>query len=73
MGLIEKIPAMSDAEVINLLANARRLQESGDERQQHAAGEILPALEEAAAHRRQERLAAAQVKRSISRKAKAAA
>ena len=68
MTLIERIPTLSDEEVVNLLANARRLQESGDERQQAAAAELLPALEAAAAERKTERLAAAQAKRTASRK-----
>jgi hypothetical protein len=70
MSLIEKIPTLSDEEVINLLANARRLQESGDERQQTAAAELLPALEAAAEERKTERLAVAQAKRTASRKPK---
>lgn len=70
MTLIEKIPAMTDVEVVNLLTNARRLQESGDERQQAAAAEVLPALEEAATERKTERLAAAQAKRAAARKPK---
>jgi hypothetical protein len=73
MTLIEKIPAMTDAEVANLLANARRLQASGDERQQAAAGELLPALEAAAEARKTERLAAAQAKRAAARKPRKAA
>jgi hypothetical protein len=68
MTLVEKIPTLTDAEVINLLANARRLQESGDARQQAAAAELLPALEEAAAQRQADRSAAAQVKRAAARK-----
>ncbi len=52
MSLIDKIPTLSDAEVVNLLDNARRLHETGDERQQAAAAELLPALEEAAAERK---------------------
>jgi len=70
MTLIEKIPTMTDAEVANLLTNARRLQESGDERQQAAAAELLPALEAAADERKTERLAAAQAKRAAARKPK---
>jgi len=73
MTLIEKIPTLTDDEVVNLLANARRLQESGDERQQNAAAELLPALEAAADARRTERLAVAQAKRAASRKPKKAA
>jgi hypothetical protein len=73
MTLADKIPAMSDDEVSNLLTNARRLQDSGDERQQAAAGEILPILEETAAQRRTARMAATQVKRLAARKPKRAA
>jgi len=73
MTLIEKIPTMTDEEVINLLTNARRLQAEGDERQQVAAGEILPALEAAATARRTDRLAVAQAKRAAARKPKAVA
>jgi len=73
MSLIEKLPTMTDAEVLNLLANAHRLQASGDERQQAAAAELLPALEAEARERSSERLAAAQAKRSAGRKPKAAA
>jgi hypothetical protein len=68
MTLIEKIPTMTDVEVVNLLTNARRLQETGDERQQAAAAELLPALEAAATERKTERLAAAQAKRAAARK-----
>ncbi|WP_394764128.1 hypothetical protein [Phenylobacterium sp.] len=68
MTLIEKIPTMSDVEVVNLLTNARRLQDSGDERQQAAAAELLPALEAAATERKTERLASAQAKRAAARK-----
>ncbi len=70
MTLIEKIPTMTDVEVVNLLTNARRLQESGDERQQAAAAELLPALEAVATERKTERLAVAQAKRSAARKPK---
>ncbi len=73
MTLIEKIPTMTDVEVVNLLTNARRLHESGDERQQAAAGELLPALEVVATERKAERLALAQAKRSAARKPKAIA
>ena len=68
MSLIEKIPTMTDVEVVNLLTNARRLQETGDERQQAAAAELLPALETAAEERKAERLASAQAKRAAARK-----
>lgn len=73
MSLVEKIPELNDEEVINLLANARRLAEVGDERQQAAAAELLPALEIAAEERRAERLARAQAKRAAARKVTSAA
>ena len=61
------------AEVINMLDNARRWQANGDEKQQLAAGELLPKLEEEAASRKAARLEAAQVKRAAARKPKVAA
>jgi len=67
MTLIEKIPTMSDEDVINLLANARRLKDVGDEKQRAAAADLIPALEAAAAERRARRLAAAQAKRAARR------
>lgn len=73
MTLIDKIPTLSDEEVVNLLANARRLKDSGDEKQRTAALELLPALETAAAERRAVRLAAAQAKRTAARPRKKAA
>jgi hypothetical protein len=73
MSLVEKIPLLSDDEVVNLLENARRLSETGDDRQKTAAAELLPALEAAAEERRVERLARAQAKRVAARKPAAAA
>jgi len=75
MSLLDKIPSMSDEQVTNLLANARRLGESGDNRQQAAAGEILPALEAEALARKTAKLAAAATKRAAAppRKKKVAA
>lgn len=67
MSLIEKIPTLSDDEVNNLLANARRLQTQGDEKLQAQASELIGPLEEAAAERRAARLAAAQAKRAARR------
>ncbi len=68
MTLVEKIPELTDEEVVNLLANARRLAEAGDERQRAAAAELLPALEVAAEERRAERMARAQAKRAAARR-----
>ena len=73
MTLIDKIPTMSDEEVVNLLANARRLSESADEKQREAAQALLPALEGAAAERKAHRLAVAQAKRAAKRPKKIAA
>ena len=69
MSLTEKIPYLTDEEVVNLLANARRLAESGDERQMAAAKDLLPTLEAAAEERRQTRVARAQAKRMAARRA----
>ncbi len=66
--MIDKIPYLTDDEVVNLLANARRLSEGGDEKQAAAARELLPALETAAEERRLARVARAQAKRTASRK-----
>ncbi len=73
MSLIEKIPSLSDEEVINLLANARRLQTEGDPKRQAQASELIGPLEEAAAERKAARLAQAQAKRAARRPKKHAA
>ena len=70
MSLIEKIPTLSDEEVTNLLANARRLQTEGDQRQQVQASELIGPLEAAAAERRAARMAATQAKRAARRPAR---
>jgi hypothetical protein len=73
VSLIEKIPTLTDEEVLNLLANARRLQTDGDEKQQAQASELIGPLEEAAAERRAARQAAAQAKRAARRPKRRAA
>lgn len=73
MSLIEKIPMLSDEEVINLLTNARRLQTEGDEKTQVQAVELIGPLEQAAAERRAARMAATQAKRAARRPKKRAA
>jgi hypothetical protein len=65
--LIEKIPTLNDEEVLNLLANARRLHTEGDAKQQAQAGELIAPLEQAAAERRAARMAATQAKRAARR------
>jgi hypothetical protein len=73
VSLIEKIPLLSDEEVVNLLANARRLQTEGNEKTQAQATELIAPLEEAAAERRAARMAATQAKRAARRPKKHAA
>ena len=69
MSLLERIPDLSDEEVANLLANARRLLERGDDKQRVAAEGLLPALEAADTERRQTRLDRAKEKRATTRAA----
>lgn len=45
MTLLDRLPGLTDAEVTNLLANARRLSEGDHAARKAAAAEILPALE----------------------------
>lgn len=71
MSLLERIPTLSDDEVVTFLSNARRLADEGDAKQQAAASALLPALEEAAEARRQARLEVAKAKRAATRKATA--
>lgn len=73
MSLLEKIPTLSDEDVVNLLANARRLKETGDEKQRAAAAELLPTLEAEAEERRQARLQRAQARRAARRPKRRAA
>ncbi len=69
MSLLERIPTLSDEEVVNLLANAQRLAEQGDDKQKAAAMEILPALRLEADQRHEERMERAKAKRAATRKA----
>lgn len=73
MSLLEKIPYLNDDEVMNLLANARRLEVSGDDKQKAQAHDLIGPLEEAAAERRAARMAATQAKRAARRPKKHAA
>jgi hypothetical protein len=66
--LIEKLPYLTDEEVVTLLANARRLAETGDARQMAAARDLLPALEADAEERRDARVRRAQAKRMAARR-----
>lgn len=69
MSLIERIPTLSDEEVVNLLANAQRLSEQGDEKQKAAAAELLEPLQIEADQRREARMERAKTKRATTRKA----
>jgi hypothetical protein len=73
MSLVEMIPLLSDEEVVNLLANARRLSADGDARRKAAAEALLPALEAAAAERTADRMARVQAKRAAARRSSQAA
>ena len=68
MTLLERIPTLSDEEVVNLLVNARRLSEQDASKQQAAAVELLPALEEEAGKRKEARLERAKAKRAAGRR-----
>jgi hypothetical protein len=69
MSLLERIPTLSDEEVVNLLANAQRLAEQGDDKQKAAAMELLPALRSEAETRQAERMERAKAKRAATRQA----
>lgn len=69
MSLLERIPTLSDEEVVNLLANAQRLSEQGDEKQKAAAAELLEPLQIEADQRREARMERAKTKRATTRKA----
>lgn len=45
MTMIDRLPAMDDAGLANLHANATRLGQSGTAQQQTAAAEMIPAIE----------------------------
>lgn len=69
MSLLDRIPTLNDDEVVNLLTNAQRLSEQGDEKQKAAAEELLPALQAEADQRKEARLERAKEKRAATRKA----
>lgn len=46
MALVDKLPALADDELANLLANAERLVQSGTPAQQAAAAALLPAIQD---------------------------
>lgn len=76
MTLIDRLPGLTDAEVNNLLANARRLSEGDHAARKAAASDLLPALESEAEARslaRSEALSAARKARGTKRKASATA
>ena len=68
MTLLERIPTLSDEEVTNLLANARRLADDGDEKRREAATGLLPALQAEADARLGARTELAKARRAAARK-----
>lgn len=68
MSLLEKIPTLDEVALKNLLENARRLQETGTDRQKADAAELLPLLESTYAERESARLEAAAEKRAATRR-----
>lgn len=69
MSLLDRIPTLSDDEVVNLLTNAQRLADEGGDKQKAAAMELLPALRDEADKRKNERMERAKAKRAATRKA----
>ncbi|MEX2649958.1 MAG: hypothetical protein WD673_13195 [Alphaproteobacteria bacterium] len=65
--IIERIPGMSDAELVNLRDNAERLAESGSPKQVAAASEVLPAVVTELALRKERQKAALALARADSR------
>jgi hypothetical protein len=55
MAIEERIPQMSDKELDNLLANARRLAQSGAAKQKAEAERLIPIVERAVAERKAKR------------------
>ena len=69
MTIAERIPVLTDAELANLNANARRLSESGTPAQRSAASDLMPLIEAQIA----DRIARKPVKAKAVRKPKAVA
>jgi hypothetical protein len=44
MSMAERIPTMADADLVSLQVNASRLQDSGTDKQQRDAAELLPLI-----------------------------
>lgn len=72
MTMIERIPAMTDAELASLRANAARLSTSGSAKQQTDAASLLPAIDEEMATRQQAKADAAAERRAARPKAERA-
>ena len=73
MTMLEKIPALSDGDLASLLANATRLSETGSKRQQDAANELIPALNDETEQRRAAKAAIAAARPKTRKKAAAVA
>jgi hypothetical protein len=64
MDMIEKLPAMADADLGILVGNAERLAQSGTPKQQKAAQDMLPSLQAEVAARADRKAAATPPKRA---------
>lgn len=73
MQIEERIPDMSDAELQNLHANAKRLAVTGAQKQQAEAARLLPIIDAAIAARSTAKAAAQVVQKEKRREAAAAA
>jgi hypothetical protein len=70
--LRDRVPQMPDAALANLLANARRLLESGTKAQRAGAADLLPVVEAEVATRAAAKAATAAAKKTKKPKAPAA-
>jgi hypothetical protein len=68
MTIVEKVPSMSDQHLVNLRANAQRMQATGAAQQQASAGEVLAAVDSELALRRAAHLEALAAKRAAAPK-----
>lgn len=71
MDMGAKLPTMSDAELSNLLANAQRLEQAGNERQQTQVARLMPLLTAEIGARKTAKLADMKARRKVARKPKA--
>ena len=70
--LRSRVPAMADDALATLLANAKRMLETGNVPQKTMAGDLVPVIENEIAERKAKKAAASPRKAAAARKAKAA-